>query len=170
MFRQIQRVVTGDLASNRERIMLLYAGRTGFAHFCAVRNCIWTVDLYSLWGSCTWYAFKISSTHLNRSREIPPEAVIFASFLNFDNCQPEVASDVISGVVVDLTGIDVGIKFLILDQTVLEIYASEGSGDFQIPSVWNNISRLKLIQGQRWWRVQKLCNEALWLSGKSSAM
>ena len=54
---------------------------------------------------------------LNRSREIPPEAIgggIFNRFLNFDNCQPEVASDVISNVVVDPLGMDVRVKFGLL--------------------------------------------------------
>ena len=62
---------------------------------------------------------------LNRSWEIPPEAVdggIFDRVLNFDNCQPEVASDDISGVVVDPTGMDVVSNLVILGQTVLEIY------------------------------------------------
>ena len=39
-FSQIQCVTTSDLASNRYRIMRLYAGRTHFTHFCAVLNCI----------------------------------------------------------------------------------------------------------------------------------
>ena len=37
---QIQCVITGDLASNRHRIMHFYAGRTRFPHFYAVVNCI----------------------------------------------------------------------------------------------------------------------------------
>ena len=45
---------------------------------------------------------KFHNPRLNHSREIPPKAVggggIFNRFFNFkDNCQPEVASDVISG-------------------------------------------------------------------------
>ena len=32
---------------------------------------------------------------------------IFYCFFNFDNCQPEVVSDVISGVVADATGVKV---------------------------------------------------------------
>ena len=39
-FNQIQCVITGDLASSRDRSMRLYAGRTHFMHFCAVLNCI----------------------------------------------------------------------------------------------------------------------------------
>ena len=35
---------------------------------------------------------------------------IFDSFLNFDNCQPETVSDVISGVVVNPTGVKVHVK------------------------------------------------------------
>ena len=49
---------------------------------------------------------------LNRSREIPPEAVgggIFASF-PYD-FRPEVDNDVISGVAVKYFGVDVGVKF-----------------------------------------------------------
>ena len=50
---------------------------------------------------------------LNRSREIRPEAVrdgIFDCFLNFDNCQPEIASDVISGMAIHYVGVDVRVK------------------------------------------------------------
>ena len=36
---------------------------------------------------------------------------IFDRYLNFDNCQPELVSDVISGAVVDLTGVKVPVKF-----------------------------------------------------------
>ena len=36
---------------------------------------------------------------------------IFDRFLNFDNCQLEVVSDVISGVVIDPTGVKVRVKF-----------------------------------------------------------
>ena len=39
------------------------------------------------------------------------EFSIFDRLLNFDNCQPEVVSDVISGVVVDSTGVKVRVKF-----------------------------------------------------------
>ena len=31
-------VITGDLASNRDQDMRLYAGQTRFTHFCAVTN------------------------------------------------------------------------------------------------------------------------------------
>ena len=37
---QMQWVVTDDLASNRDRIMRLYADRTRLTNFCAVLNCI----------------------------------------------------------------------------------------------------------------------------------
>ena len=37
---QIQCVITGDLASKRDRTMCLYAGRTRFTHFYTVLNCI----------------------------------------------------------------------------------------------------------------------------------
>ena len=36
---------------------------------------------------------------------------IFHRFLNFDNCQPEVVSNVISSVVLEPTGIKVRVKF-----------------------------------------------------------
>ena len=47
---------------------------------------------------------------------------IFARFLNFDNCQPEVYSDVISGVVVAPKDVKVPVKMVTLGQTVLETY------------------------------------------------
>ena len=58
-------------------------------------------------------AFKL---HLNRSQEIPSEAVgggIFDRFvfLKFDNCQLEVASDVISDMAVQYVSMDVCVKF-----------------------------------------------------------
>ena len=37
-FSQIQCVITGDLASHRDQIVRLYAGRTRFIHFCTVLN------------------------------------------------------------------------------------------------------------------------------------
>ena len=40
-------------------------------------------------------------------------------FSNFDNCQPEIASDVVSCVIVEPTGIKAHVK---LSQPVLEIY------------------------------------------------
>ena len=36
---------------------------------------------------------------------------IFDRYLNFDNCQPELVSDVISGAVVDPTGVKIRVKF-----------------------------------------------------------
>ena len=51
---------------------------------------------------------------MNRFLEIPPETVgggIFDRFRNFDNCQSEVASDVISGIAVQYVGVDVCVKF-----------------------------------------------------------
>ena len=51
---------------------------------------------------------------LNRSREISPEVVggvIFGSFSNPNNYLPEVASDVIACVVIDLTSAKVCMKF-----------------------------------------------------------
>ena len=50
---------------------------------------------------------KCRDPSLNQSREIPPQAfgsMIFGRFSNVDNFQPEVDSDVISGVVVDPAG------------------------------------------------------------------
>ena len=52
---------------------------------------------------------KFRDHRLNRSREILPDAVgggKFDRFLNFDNCQPGVASDVISGMAVQHVGMD----------------------------------------------------------------
>ena len=62
---------------------------------------------------------KFRDSRSNLSREIPPEAVrggIVDGFVQ-DNFRLEVISDVISGVVVDPTGVKV-----ILGQTVLEIH------------------------------------------------
>ena len=42
--------------------------------------------------------------------------------MKFDNCQPVVNRDVISGVVVDPTGVKVDANLVILGQTVLDIY------------------------------------------------
>ena len=56
---------------------------------------------------------KISDPCLNRSREIPPEAArgsIFDRFLNFDKCQQEGASDIISSLVADPTSMKVPVK------------------------------------------------------------
>ena len=39
-FSQVQCAITGDLASNHDRIMLLYASRTRFTHFYSVLHCI----------------------------------------------------------------------------------------------------------------------------------
>ena len=53
--------------------------------------------------SCPRQRCEIGDPRLYLFREIPPEAVgsgIFDRLLNFDNCQPEVDSDVISGVVI----------------------------------------------------------------------
>ena len=53
---------------------------------------------------------KFGDPRLNLSQEIRPEAVRGGSFdrvLNFDNCQPEVVSDVISDAAVQYIGIDV---------------------------------------------------------------
>ena len=47
--------------------------------------------------SCARKRVKFRDPRLNRSREIPPEAIgggIFDRSLNFDNCQPEATSDV----------------------------------------------------------------------------
>ena len=68
--------------------------------------------------SCALHAFFNSCLYhrdhrLNRSREIPPEAVgiwIFDRSFNFDNWQPTVANDIISGVVVQDVGLDVVTK------------------------------------------------------------
>ena len=68
---------------------------------------------------------KFGDPRLNRSREIPPEAVgggIFDGFLR-DNFRQEITSDIISGVVVEHVGMHVPVKFVvILGQTVLEIF------------------------------------------------
>ena len=62
----------------------------------------------------------------NGSREIYSSETIgcgiFDLFVNFDNCQPEVVSDDISGVVEDPTGVKVRENLVILGQTVVEIY------------------------------------------------
>ena len=57
---------------------------------------------------------KFCDSISNGSRDNSSEAVgcgIFDRFLNFDNCQPQVVSSVISGVVVDLTDLKVPVKF-----------------------------------------------------------
>ena len=57
---------------------------------------------------------KFGDPRLNRSREIPPDSVcggIFDRFLNFDNCQPEPVSDVISGTAEQEDGMDVYANF-----------------------------------------------------------
>ena len=56
---------------------------------------------------------KFRDLRLNRSREIPTEAVrcdIFDRCLSFDISQPEATSCVISGVAVKNVGVDVGTK------------------------------------------------------------
>ena len=58
---------------------------------------------------------KFRDPRLNHSREIRPKAVgggIFNRFLNVDNFQPEEVSDIISGVVVELRGMDIQVKLL----------------------------------------------------------
>ena len=47
---------------------------------------------------------------------------IFDSLLNFDNSQPEVVSAIISGVIIDPSGLKVHAKFGDFDQTILGIY------------------------------------------------
>ena len=57
---------------------------------------------------------KFGDPHFHLSREIPPEVFwggIFDRSLNFDHCQPQVCSDVISGEVIDPTGVKVRVKF-----------------------------------------------------------
>ena len=54
----------------------------------------------------------------------PSEVAFSAAFSSFDKCRLEVASDVISGVAVQLVGLDVRENVVILCQTVLEIYES----------------------------------------------
>ena len=58
---------------------------------------------------------KFRDPRLNRSREIPPKAVcggiLDRFFKHSDNCQPEVASVVISGMAVQYVGMDVCVKF-----------------------------------------------------------
>ena len=57
---------------------------------------------------------KFCDIHLNRSGEIKPKAIgcgILAVFFNLDNCRPEVAGDVVSGVALDHVGMDVTAKF-----------------------------------------------------------
>ena len=56
---------------------------------------------------------KFHDCSLNRSREIPPEAVgcgIFDSFFPY-NFRPEIHNDVISDAIVDNVGVDVCVKF-----------------------------------------------------------
>ena len=50
------------------------------------------------------------------------ESVIFCRFSNADNFRPEVPTDVISGAVEEPTGMKVQEKFMIVCQTILEIY------------------------------------------------
>ena len=52
---------------------------------------------------------------------------IFSPFSNVDNFRPEVASDVISGVVVDYVGVDVRATFGNLGETVAELFYSLAS-------------------------------------------
>ena len=57
---------------------------------------------------------KFGDPRIKLSRKIPHEAVscgIFDRFLNVDNFQPEVHSDVLSGMVVDPTGMKVPVNF-----------------------------------------------------------
>ena len=57
---------------------------------------------------------KFRDPRLNRSGEIPPEAVggvISGRFSKVDNIRPEVASDVMPGVVADTTDMGVSVKF-----------------------------------------------------------
>ena len=66
---------------------------------------------------------KLLAKH--RATKMRPNAIrgdIFGRFANFDRYRPEVARDVISGVVVDPTGLKVHVKFGdSIGQTVLEI-------------------------------------------------
>ena len=57
---------------------------------------------------------KIRDSCLNRYPDIRREAVgggSFDRFVNFDNCQPEVASDVISGTAIQNVGMDILANF-----------------------------------------------------------
>ena len=57
---------------------------------------------------------KFHDPRLNRSQEIehvPVGGDILDRFFNFDNCQPEVASDLISCMAVQYVGVDVCVKF-----------------------------------------------------------
>ena len=70
--------------------------------------------MWQVWGPLvTENRAKFADYSLNPSGEIPPKAAggIFDRFLNFDNCQLEVVSDVVSGVVVGPTGIKDLVKF-----------------------------------------------------------
>ena len=80
-FSQIQCVITGDLASNRDRIMWLYAGRARFTYFCAVLNYINSqLETASNVISGRFVGPTVHDKHvkfrdprLNRPQEIPPK-------------------------------------------------------------------------------------------------
>ena len=77
---------------------------------------------------------KFRDPRLNRSHEIPPEAVMSGRFSNVKNFRPEVARDVISGVLVDPTGTDVLVKF--------RYYRSNCSRDIRLPHFVTNELRM----------------------------
>ena len=88
---------------------LLYSN---YLHFAADRKQLVTSYPTGLWGRPTVHDKRVQSRdpRLNRTQEIPPEAVgggIFKGYLNFHNCQPEVSSDIISGMAVQHVGTDV---------------------------------------------------------------
>ena len=96
------------------------AGRTRFTHnFCPVFNC----NLYRPEATSDVISsnsvdpivpdklVKFGDPNLNLSRKIPSEAVYFRPFYNFDNCQREAVSDVLSGVTVQDGGMDTRANF-----------------------------------------------------------
>ena len=94
-FSQIQSVITGDLASNRDRIMRLYADRTRFMHFvqyliAAERKQLVMSYQASLSGLLSPMSVKYYDHRLNHSPEIRPGAV-GGGISNFYKCRLEVA-------------------------------------------------------------------------------
>ena len=61
-------------------------------------------------------------TILEKFHPMSSEVAFSTAFLDFDNRQPEVASDVISSVAVQYVGMDVCVNLVMIGQTVLEIY------------------------------------------------
>ena len=105
----IQCVITGDLASNCDRIMRFYAGWTRFTHLHAVFSCSLHPKWSRLWRHilqfCGTKCVKFCDPRLNCSGEVRPKAAggsIFGRFSNFDQGRLEVAGDVMYIVATEL--------------------------------------------------------------------